>query len=104
MHVLAPTRDRPEPGDFPAHPPRRSRYDPRTHLMRSEDLKHRVAELEREISALRERSLLPPIGIRRRATWTIARMPLYDIALGSAPGRREMRGHARGIIAIGDVA
>ena len=72
--------------------------------MRSEDLEKRVEELEAEIAALRERTLLPPIGIRRRATWSIADMPLYEIALGSDPGRRQLRGHARGIIAIGDVA
>ena len=72
--------------------------------MRSDDLEKRVAELEAEISALRERTLLPPLGIRRRATWSIGDMPLYDISLGSDPGRRQLRGHARGIIAIGDVA
>ena len=72
--------------------------------MRSDDLERRVAELETEISALRERTLLPPLGIRKRATWSIADMPLYEISLGSDPGRRQLRGHARGIIAIGDVA
>jgi hypothetical protein len=72
--------------------------------MRSEDLEKRVAELETEISALRERTLLPPVGIRKRATWSIANIPLYEISLGSDPGRRQLRGHARGIIAIGDVA
>ena len=72
--------------------------------MRSDDLEKRVAELETEISALRERTLLPPLGIRKRASWSIADMPLYEISLGSDPGRRQMRGHARGIIAIGDVA
>lgn len=72
--------------------------------MRSDDLEKRVAELEAEISALRERTLLPPLGIRKRATWSIAHMPLYEISLGSDPGRRQLRGHARGIIAIGDVA
>jgi len=72
--------------------------------MRSADLEQRVEELEAEIAALRERTLLPPIGIRWRARWSIANMPLYEIALGSDPGRRQLRGHARGIIAIGDVA
>ena len=72
--------------------------------MRSEDLEKRVEELEVEIAALRERTLLPPIGIRRRATWSIAHLPLYEISLGSDPARRQLRGHARGIIAIGDVA
>jgi hypothetical protein len=72
--------------------------------MRSHDLEKRVEELEAEIAALRERTLLPPIGIRRRASWSIAHLPLYEISLGSDPGRRQLRGHARAIIAIGDVA
>jgi hypothetical protein len=72
--------------------------------MRTQDLEERVEELEAEIAALRERTLLPPLGIRRRASWSIAHLPLYEISLGSDPGRRQMRGHARGIIAIGDVA
>ena len=72
--------------------------------MRSHDLDKRVDELEAEITALRERTMLPPIGIRRRATMTIGDLPLYEISLGSDPGRRQLRGHARGIIAIGDVA
>jgi len=72
--------------------------------MRSHDLEKRLEELEAEIVALRERTLLPPIGIRRRATMTIGDMPLYEISLGSDPARRQLRGHARGIIAIGDVA
>ena len=45
--------------------------------MRSNDLEERVHELEAEIAALRERTLLPPIGIRRRATMTIGDLPLY---------------------------
>lgn len=72
--------------------------------MRSDDLEKHVAELEAEISALRVRTLLPPLGIRKRATWSIANMPLYEISLGSDPGRRQQRGRARGIVAIGDVA
>jgi hypothetical protein len=72
--------------------------------MRPEDLEKRVQELEAEIVALRERTQRPPIGIRKRASWSIGDMPLYEISLGSDPGRREPRGHARAIIAIGDVA
>ena len=68
------------------------------------DLEERVEELEAEIAALRERTLLPPIGIRRRASWSIADLPLYEISLGSDPARRQLRGHARAIIAVGDVA
>ena len=72
--------------------------------MRSHDLDKRVDELEAEITALRERTMLPPIGIRRRATMTIGKLPLYEISLGSDPGRRQIRGRARGIIAIGGLA
>ena len=31
-------------------------------------------------------------------------MPLYSIAMGPDPARGELRGHARGVIAIGDLA
>jgi hypothetical protein len=68
------------------------------------DLDKTVDELEAEIAALRERTLLPPLGIRRRATLTIGRLPLYEISLGADRGRGQPRGHAKAIIAIGDVA
>ena len=72
--------------------------------MLSQQLQERITELEEQIAALRARTLLPPLGIRRRASWSIARLPLYEISLGSDPGRRQMRGHARAIIAVGDMA
>ena len=72
--------------------------------MRRAELEQQINELDAQIAALRARSLLPPSGIRHRATWSIASMPLYDISLGSHAGRRQMHGHARGIIAIGDRA
>ena len=72
--------------------------------MRRAELEQQVNELDAQVAALRARNLLPPSGIRHRATWSIASMPLYDISLGSHAGRRQMRGHARGIIAIGDRA
>ena len=31
-------------------------------------------------------------------------LPLYDIAIGGAPDKGEMRGHAHGIVAIGGIA
>jgi hypothetical protein len=68
------------------------------------ELEKRVDELEAEIASLRERAQLPPVGIRRRATITIAHLPLYEISLGSDRGRGQLRGHAKAIIAIGDVA
>jgi len=72
--------------------------------MRRAELEQQVHELDAQIAALRARTLLPPNGIRRRATWSISSMPLYEISFGSDPGRGQMRGHARGIIAIGDRA
>ena len=72
--------------------------------MGSHDLEKRVDELEAEIAALRERTQLPPVGIRRRASFTIGDLPLYEISLGADRGRGQPRGHAKAIIAIGDVA
>ena len=43
-------------------------------------------------------------GIRYRSARSWAGMPLVDIALGPDPDRGESRGHARGVIAIGDTA
>jgi hypothetical protein len=68
-----------------------------------EDLEKRVAELEGQLASLGLRSAFVRC-VRRRSAFEIANLPLYDIALGPDPSRREMRGHARGIIAIGDIA
>ncbi|NLF08034.1 MAG: hypothetical protein GX594_08650 [Pirellulaceae bacterium] len=43
-------------------------------------------------------------GIRKRSSMTLGGLPLWDIAFGSDPEKGEVRGHARGIVAIGDVA
>ena len=72
--------------------------------MRTQELQERVDEFEAQIAALRERSLQRPRGIRRRASWSIAHLPLYEISLGSHPGKRQTHGHARAVIAVGDVA
>jgi hypothetical protein len=69
-----------------------------------EDLARRVAELERQISSLKGGAQLPLRGIRRRASWGIGDIPFYDIAVGPDLARGEVRGHARGVIAIGDIA
>jgi hypothetical protein len=66
-----------------------------------DDLEKRVAELEREVTALRGRQFR---GVRRRSSQTIAGLPLYEIAVGPDPDRGELRGHAKAIIAIGDMA
>lgn len=45
-----------------------------------------------------------PFGVRRQSKTTIAGLPLWAIASGPDPARGEMRGHAKAIIAIGDMA
>jgi hypothetical protein len=67
-----------------------------------EALEKRVTDLERQVSALRAGGRVP--GIRKRASWGVGDVPVYDIAVGPDPERGEARGHARGIVAIGDVA
>ena len=43
-------------------------------------------------------------SIRRRSSRKLWGLPLYDIAFGPDLAKGELRGHARGIIAVGDVA
>ena len=69
-----------------------------------EQLEKRVAELEQQVSALKAGGPLSMRGIRKRATWGIGDIPCYDIAVGPDLARGELRGHAKGIIAIGDLA
>ena len=63
-------------------------------------LERRVAELEREVQALRG----VRGGARYRSAATIGDIPLIAVAFGPDLSRGEIRGHARGIIAIGDFA
>jgi hypothetical protein len=63
-------------------------------------LEQRVAELEREVDALRGRRG----GVRYRSAATIGDIPLLAVAMGPDLSRGEIRGHARGIVAIGDFA
>lgn len=71
--------------------------------MRSrEELEQRVAQLERELAATRAARYTR--SVRARARWQLAGLPFYDIALGPDPSRGELRGHAKGFIAIGDMA
>jgi hypothetical protein len=72
------------------------------------ELEKRIAELEGQVDALK-RSGGGPVGyavrsMRRRSATTFAGLPLYDLAWGPDPERGEIRGHAKGIIAIGDMA
>lgn len=45
-----------------------------------------------------------PFGIRRQSTTMIGGVPLWAIASGPDPARGESRGHAKAIVAIGDMA
>ena len=66
-------------------------------------LKQRIETLEREVAALKNRGL-PYRSIRKRSSRMFWGLPLYDIAMGPDPTNGELRGHARGIVAIGDFA
>lgn len=69
----------------------------------SDQLKQRIAALEQEVAILKKRNY-PYLGIRKRSNRYFWGLPLYDIALGPDPAKSELRGHARGVIAIGDIA
>jgi len=69
-----------------------------------EQLERRVAELEKQVAAFRGGGLASIRGIRKRAAWGIGDIPFYDIAVGPDLERGELRGHAKGVIAIGDIA
>ena len=43
-------------------------------------------------------------GVRKRSAAEFAGLPIYDIAWGPNLEKGELRGHARGIIAVGDIA
>ena len=45
-----------------------------------------------------------PGAIRKRAHVGLLGLPLWEVAIGPDPGRGESRGHARAILAIGDLA
>jgi hypothetical protein len=65
------------------------------------DLEERVRELEEEVRLLRGRR---GGRVRYRSAAGIGDFQLVSVALGPDPEKGEGRGHARGVIAIGDVA
>jgi len=66
------------------------------------DLENRVRELEQEVQRLQQGRR--PQRVRYRSAATIGDLPLVSIALGPDPEKGEWRGHARGVVAIGDTA
>lgn len=70
-------------------------------MSRREELERRVEELERELATLRARRFR---NVRRRASWGLGNLPLYEVAVGPDPERGENRGHAKAIFAFGDIA
>jgi hypothetical protein len=68
----------------------------------SNELRDRVADLEADVARLRQANRYR--GVRKRSSGTFCGLPWYDVAFGPDPAAGDMQGHARGIIAIGDVA
>lgn len=66
------------------------------------DLEKRVQDLEAEVARLRKGRGWR--GVRCRSALALGDIPFVAIATGPDPEKGEMRGHARGIIAIGDLA
>jgi hypothetical protein len=74
---------------------------------RPEKLEARINALESELHQTdfhRGRRPIASRGVRKRSKRTICGLPLYDIAIGPDFEKGEMRGHARGLIAIGEIA
>jgi hypothetical protein len=66
-----------------------------------EELEARVRELERELAAVKAGSSR---RIRKKASWGLGNIPMYEVAVGPDLERGEIRGHARAILAFGDIA
>lgn len=70
-------------------------------MLSREELEARVQSLEKELAAVKGRSVR---NVRKRASWGLGSIPMYEVAVGPDLERGEMRGHARGILAVGDIA
>jgi len=79
-------------------------------IERLAELRARGELSEEEFSAAKKRLLESsqqrgyPRCIRRQSTATLFGLPLWSIAMGPDPERGETRGHARGVLAVGDLA
>jgi len=65
------------------------------------ELESRVRELQQDVERLRS---VRPRGIRYTSAASLAGVPLVSVALGPDLEKGEWRGHARGVVAIGDTA
>jgi len=65
------------------------------------ELEERVDRLEEELAAVRAYG---GRAVRRRASWGIGNLPFWEVAVGPDPGRGETRGHAKAVVAVGDIA
>jgi hypothetical protein len=73
-----------------------------------DELVDEVQALRKEVAGLKKQSRVAGravgVGVRKRSPTMLFGMPLYDIALGPDPNKGELRGHAKGFFAIGDIA
>lgn len=69
----------------------------------SNQLRQRIEALEQEVAALKARGF-PYRGLRKRSRRSLWGLPLYNTALGPDPATGEVRGHARGVVALGGLA
>lgn len=68
----------------------------------TEALRQRVEQLEQEVASLRSGASYR--GVRKRSATEFFGWPLWEIAMGPDPDAGEFRGHARAIVACGDMA
>lgn len=68
----------------------------------ADELVERISKLEHHVDQLQQS--LVHRGVRKRSSTLVWGLPLYDIAMGPDASRGEIRGHAVGIVAVGDVA
>lgn len=66
-----------------------------------DELEKRVEELAAEVARLKGAR---PRGFRYRSAATLGNLPLVSVAVGPDPAAGEFRGHAKGVVAIGDIA
>lgn len=66
-----------------------------------EGLEERVRRLEEELAAFKARG---GRAVRKRATWGVGNIPMWEVAVGPDLARGESRGHARAVLAFGDIA